>query len=623
MTDIFISYSRVDRPRIELLAAALKAEGFDVWWDRNLTAGSNFTAETEQRLNEAKIVLVAWSTTSVGSMWVADEASIGREKGNLIPIAIDEAPPPLGFRQIQTLPFDEWTGDRAAPEFIELTAALQAAAKRAPATGKPITPEERAPDRSIAVLPFANMSPDPEQAYFSDGVAEEIIVALMKVDGLKVVGRTSSFSFKGKDTSLRDIGSALGVAYVLDGSVRKAGDRVRISVQLVSARDGFQIWSHSYDRKHGDIFDVQDEIARAVVGELKIKLAAPPARFVAADTSKDEAYQLFLQGRYVLRQRYGENGGSALLRAVDFFKRAIAIDPGFARAYSNLSLAYTWMPQYVDADMDEAFEKSKACAAEATRLDPTLGEHHAGLAVLHLYTREYALSLASAERAGALAPQDATVMRVWGNVMLLFGYREAAQVHLADALRIDPTSGMEAAWAGEGAFMLGDYERARKLSHVAFDLGCTFAGRVLAELAARDGDFQAAGAYYTQAMKAADKFDGVDSEMLAALAFGDAAAKTKASAMIDIALTGDQGHRKTEFLIVMLMKVGRFDEAFDLFLANRTTHEDAILAELWNPDNAPLRESPAFARFAQSLGFIELWNAKGWPSLIPESLKTL
>ena len=616
MTDIFISYSRLDKPRIERLAENLSAAGFDVWWDRQLQAGVTFAAETEARLNEAKAVLVAWSVTSIGSMWVADEASVGREKRNLVPIAIDDVPPPLGFRQIQTLPFSDWNGDPAASEFGELVAALQRMTKSAaPQTDKSEnSAESKTP--SIAVLPFANMSPDSDQAYFSDGVAEEIIIALMKIDGIRVVGRTSSFSYKGKDVGARTIGRELSATHLLDGSVRKFGDRVRISVQLISARDGFHIWSQSYDRSLDDIFDVQDEIARAVVSELRIKLAGATARLVDASTAVDEAYQLFLQGRYILRQRYGENGGVAISKAIELLSRAITLDPNFAQAHSNLSLAYTWMPQYAPIDRAVSFEKAKRHAAEASRLDPNLGEHIAGLAVLHLYERDYVASLDCAKRAIALTPQDATVQRIRGNTASLYGYADRSQSFLAEAVRIDPTSGMEIAWAGEGAFLVGDFDRARKYSQLALSLNCRYAKRILAELAARDGDFAAAGAYFTNAILRVFWRNEAELAAIAADAFGNAAAKARASAALDRLIENQPEAATNEFVIILFIKIGRFDDAVEFFLRKKTNHEDAILAEIWNPQNSAFRKSAAFVRLERETNLGALWKSEGRPALI-------
>ncbi|MEZ5920681.1 MAG: TIR domain-containing protein [Parvularculaceae bacterium] len=616
MPDIFISYSRVDRLRIETLARALEDQGFDVWWDRNLEAGTVFAKETEERLLAAKIILVAWSAASIGSMWVADEASVGREKGNLLPISLDDIPPPLGFRQIQTLPFSDWAGASDSAEFSELMKALRSPGARrsaAPAGDAP----KKSDDKSVAVLPFANMSSDPEQAYFSDGVAEEIIIALMKVDGLRVAGRTSSFSFKGKDLNVKAIGEQLGVAFILDGSVRKAGKRVRISVQLVSARDGFHVWSESFDRTLDDLFDVQDEIARAVVDALKVKLAAPSQRLVAANATSEEAYQLFLQGRHLVRQRYGQNGGAALLKGVDFLKRAVEIDPQFARGHSLLALAYIWMPQYVEISGDEAFATAKLYCETASRLDPELSDHIAGISVLNLYARNYQLSFEAAERALALAPKDGTSLRIVGGAWILYGYPERGLHYLEEAIRIDPTSGMEAAWRAEGAFAVSDFATAREYSKLAINLGCNFGGRVLAELVARDGDSEAASKLFAAAILGERSAGNIDAARLCTLVFGDDNARAHANRELTAMLDGETPRGARALIVMLLIKLGRYDEAIDLFLPGPTNHEDAVLLEFWLPQHDAFRKSDAFKRYARATGLIDLWSARGWPDSVP------
>ena len=326
MSDIFISYAHEDRARIERLSAALEAEGLSIWWDRHIAGGAEFTSETEARLNAAKAVVVAWSKASVVSAWVCDEASVGRDKGILAPIIIDTVAPRLGFRSFQTIDLATWRGDRTAVEFQDLVRVLKArvagetvpvAASHKPPNaaarwrkrrvpiiagaaaalaiaagfillrpGTQTTPEAEArlaaaareKGVGLAVLPFTNLSSDPEQEHFADGLTEELLNWLGNVEGLKVPGRTSSFQYKGRAEDLRAIGEALGVQYVLEGSVRRSGDALRITAQLIDATTGFHLWSKTYDRKLADIFAIQEELARIVVVELlgKIPTAAPP-----------------------------------------------------------------------------------------------------------------------------------------------------------------------------------------------------------------------------------------------------------------------------------------------------------------------------------------------------------
>jgi eukaryotic-like serine/threonine-protein kinase len=232
--------------------------------------------------------------------------------------------------------------------------------------------EEKA---SLAVLPFVNLSPDPENEYFSDGMTDELMSALAKLPGLRVAARTSSFAFKGKERDIRDIGQRLRVGTVLEGSVRKAGHRLRISAQLVDTGDGFQLWSETYERDLKDVFAVQDEIARTIATELKLKLlAGSEAALVRPVTSNLEAYTCYLQGRYFTQTRTPKG----LKRGVTYFEQAIALDPSYARAYAGLAECWTLLGfvEFGDLPARDTLPKARAAAAKTLELDPTLGEAH-------------------------------------------------------------------------------------------------------------------------------------------------------------------------------------------------------------------------------------------------------
>ncbi len=611
MADVFISYAREDRSDAAAIAAALEGTGFTVWWDRKIQSGAEFSADIERELIAAKAVIVCWSENGAASRWVKDEAGFAADAGKLLALTLDGGPPPLGFRQFHSLDFSarNFSTDEAA--FPEL---LRAVADKCGAP-KPAGDIHTSVEPSLAVLPFVNMSPDPDQEYFSDGLAEELINTLMKLPDLKVSGRTSSFSFKGKDASLKQIGDSLGVANILEGSVRKAGDKVRVTAQLLKARDGFQLWSERYDRSLHDIFAIQDEIAKAIADELSVQLLKPQAPLVHRPTDNDEAYQLFLQGRYVLRQRYGANGGDALLRATTLLRAAIEKDPDFARAWSSLSIAHAWMPQYVDVNRDEAFEKAKEYSQTASRLDPSLGEHVAGLSVLYMYTREYQRSLECAEEALKLEPNDATVCRVIGADYMLYGYPELAGDHIAKAITIDPTSGMEAAWAGEYAYSQRDFDEAKRLSTRAIDLGCDFGYRVLAELHLQAGERDKAVASFSKAIHRGGLSNIKQGIEIIRLAFGNAQEQAHANRLIDTAPISESA-TIPEFIIILLIKLGRYDDAMDLFFNNWTNHEDGVLTEIWSPHNAAFRQSDAFKRFARKYGLTDLWRARGAPAQV-------
>lgn len=247
LADIFVSYSSDDRARVEPLISRLEAVGYSVWWDHRLHGGSMFSEEIETELENAAFVVVAWSASSIKSRWVADEADAALQAGKLIPVRFDDVKPPLGFRQVQTIDFSDWNRNAGDAAFRTLTVALSHL-RDGPAVSPGSTPSQQAPPArtpfaSIAVLPFVNMSPDPDQEYFSDGISEELLNLLARVKEMRVIARTSSFALKGSDKQVTEIGEMLGVAYVLEGSVRKASDKVRITAQLIETGTGFHVWS--------------------------------------------------------------------------------------------------------------------------------------------------------------------------------------------------------------------------------------------------------------------------------------------------------------------------------------------------------------------------------------------
>jgi len=236
-----------------------------------------------------------------------------------------------------------------------------------------------ADENSIAVLPFVNMSGDPENEYFSDGLSEELINALVMVDGLKVVARTSAFAFRGQERDVREIGAELGVEHVLEGSVRKAGDRVRITAQLIHAEDGFHLWSETYDRQLDDIFAVQEEIATAISEQLELTFTPEDRSTLARRRTDDlEAYDLYLLGRHNWATRLDEG----LLNARRYFEAAIERDSAFAPAWAGLAAVYDALPCYTDYPADEGAERGKLAAWTAIALDPSLAEAHAALGVI-------------------------------------------------------------------------------------------------------------------------------------------------------------------------------------------------------------------------------------------------
>lgn len=309
MADIFVSYSRQDRARVAPLVAALEAEGWSVWWDPEISPGEEFDSLISRELDAARTLLVVWSPKSVDSRWVRGEARDAADRGVLVPVRFENARLPIDFRAVHTTDLDDWNDDSQSGAFRSLCKALEAKlgppTRPAPAEGG----KQGAAQVSICVLPFANMSGDPEQEYFSDGITEDIITDLGKVSALSIVSRNMAFSFKGVTGGVAEIGRQTKASHVLVGSVRKAGERVRITAQLINAANDAQVWGERYDRDLQDIFALQDEISKAIVAALKLTLLPEEKEALEQrSTTNAEAYKLYLMARGPRVHRPGTSG---------------------------------------------------------------------------------------------------------------------------------------------------------------------------------------------------------------------------------------------------------------------------------------------------------------------------
>ncbi len=326
--------------------------------------------------------------------------------------------------------------------------------------------------QSIAVLPFVNIGADPDNEYFSDGMSEELTTALAKVEGLRVAARTSAFSFKGKDVDVREIGRTLDVGYVLEGSVRKAGHRLRVSTQLISAANGYHLWSDEYERDDRDVFAVQDEIARAIVGALRVKLTgAATASLVKRSTASPEAHDLYLQGRYFYEKR-DEVG---LRKAKEYFERAIQKDSSFALAYSGLSDTYSFLSAFGYVAPRDIFPQAKAAALRAIQLDSTLVEAHTSLAFVSLfYDWDWAAAAREFDRALALNAQYAPAHLFHAWYFVAVGKLNDAISELRRARELDPLSLIINTRLATMLFWARRYDEALAQSRHTLELDATY-----------------------------------------------------------------------------------------------------------------------------------------------------
>ena len=374
MANIFVSYARADEQQAKRVAEALAAEGFEVWRDDELPAHRAYAEVIEEQLRSANAVVVLWSGEAAKSQWVRSEADLARHQGTLVQVTLDGTNPPMPFDQIQCAELKQWNGLLSAPGWKKLLASVASLAS--PGPDIPHDSRQATRNLSICVLPFANMSGDAEQEYFSDGITEDITTDLSKVSALEVIARNTAFQFKGQSVDVCAVARHLSVSHVLEGSVRKAGSRLRISAQLIDGQTGGHVWAKRYDREITDIFDIQDEISGAIVEALKVKLLPTEKKAIEQrGTTSVEAYNLYLIARDCWSSgNHGDRHREE--RVVRLCQRAVEIDPGYAQAWALMASAQTTL-RY---GFGLAGEDGVAAAKKALEIDPTLVEAHCPLA---------------------------------------------------------------------------------------------------------------------------------------------------------------------------------------------------------------------------------------------------
>ncbi|MBV8783053.1 MAG: TIR domain-containing protein [Gammaproteobacteria bacterium] len=506
MADVFVSYARSDKARVAPLVAAIEAQGWSVWWDPAIEAGQQFDDQIDTQLQEALAVVVVWTPTSVSSRWVRGEARDAAERGILVPVRFEDARLPIDARAIQTTDLDKWDEDPASPEFQELLRSLAAVIKRQrarqparPGTGTAAAAGAPATRVAVCVLPFVNMSGDQEQEYFSDGITEDIITDLSKVSALAVVSRNSAFQYKGKNVDILKLARELKVGHVLEGSVRKAGGRVRITAQLVDGASNGHVWAERYDRDLNDIFALQAEISEAIVRALRLKLLPEEKKAIEQrGTDSVDAYNLYLMAR----QSYitGHEGDARRVEAiVRLSKRATEIDPRYSRAWALLAIGQMNLRFVHGRKGDDGLE----AAARALALDANLAEAHAVKArilaqhgrhdeaaaeieiALRLDSESYEVNRAAAylafrrqrldeairyyEKSMSLMETDLNSGGMLGTCYLAVGdlqaSRRVAQLNLSRTEKVlaqDPNNGAAMAYGANALACLGEAERAKE-----------------------------------------------------------------------------------------------------------------------------------------------------------------
>ncbi|MGH7023507.1 MAG: TIR domain-containing protein [Caulobacteraceae bacterium] len=374
MSDIFISYARSTETQARQIGEALRAMGYGVWRDDEIPAHRAYADVIRERLNAANAVIVVWSAEAANSEWVRSEAERARSDRKLVQLSIDGAELPMPFDQTQCADMNGWSGDTNHAGWLKVLASIATltTGRGVAPTPSPAPAARPKPRLSICVLPFANMSGDLEQEYFSDGISEDIITDLSKVSALGVIARNTAFTFKGRNMKVPDVARELGVSHILEGSVRKAGNRVRITAQLIDGASGEHTWAERYDRDLDDIFALQDEISEAIVRALKLKLLPEEKKAIERrGTDSAEAYDLYLMAR---QSRFTGNAdpreNETIIRLC---ARAVEIDPAYAGAWALMGAMQASLRfRFGRKDIDPSAAVDKALA-----LDPDLAEAHA------------------------------------------------------------------------------------------------------------------------------------------------------------------------------------------------------------------------------------------------------
>jgi serine/threonine-protein kinase len=470
MSDVFVSYKAEDRPRVEPLVEALESEGLSVWWDARVSAGEAWRETITEELDNAPCVIVVWSRRSTGThgRFVRDEASHAQQHGAYLPVTIDRVQPPLGFGEVQAISLSGWKGDSSDPRYRAVSSCVRsmvgraiptttrddrdnrlAISRRAALAGggavvlaaagagawfllRPIPPKTNA----IAVLPFANLSGDPSQNYFSDGIAEEVRSALAALGGIQVVARTSSEMLRNADAVT--VARRLNVANVVTGSVRRSASTVRVSAQLVNGRNGLELWSETFDRPIGDVLQIQSDIASNVARSLSAELGGAPAvTLPVGGTSNPQAQDLLLRATAT----QGDDGSEPMLRSIALLKQATGLDPNYAEAFARLGLLQEiWSSTYArnTAERDRWEGDALRSVKRAMEIEPNLAVAHSALGVIYHNQLKMRRSVEQTERSVQLPGAQAAAFFDHALTLSQVGRQKEGEIAISEGVALDP-----------------------------------------------------------------------------------------------------------------------------------------------------------------------------------------
>lgn len=640
---VFLSYARAEQEKAATLAKALEAAGLNPWWDALIEGGAAFAKSIEAALENCDAVIVVWSAKSVGSDWVLDEAAKGRDLHKLVPVSFDGTEPPLGFRQYQSINLSRWQGKTDSAEIASVVRAVRAAAAQVPrqSPDSASTPHRsfasrrrvliaaagvtlagaaglfslrqgyfggrrHASGNSVAVLPFKNLSGDESQAYFSDGLSEELRATLARNLKLQVMAQASSATFRDRNDDAVAIASKLGVAYLLDGSVRRSGEIVRITSDLIDGATGFSRWSQSFDRVMKDIFAVQSEIAntvaRALVAEVDSGSGTDPSGdqplASSGATTNVAAYDAYLRGRALYDLSADETSERAALAQFD---AAIEADPDYAAAHAARARSLTAIAnQYGEIGQLKAFyDAAVASAQRAIEIAPDLAEAHSTLGFTQFQARLDARAARQPfERSRELGAGEATVMARYAQFSARIGRERAAAEAIERALLLDPLNPLIHRAAGSIEYAARRYAESIPHARQALTLNprMSRANAAIGDALLMLGRSQEARAAYVAEPVEDFRLTGA---AIVEHRLGNTAAATAARSE----LVGNLGDRVLYQQAQILAQWGERDAAIACLDEAFRIGDSGLIYSRNDPLLDPLREDTRFVRLLESIGF--------------------
>jgi TolB-like protein/Tfp pilus assembly protein PilF len=641
---VFLSYARADEKQAAKLADALQQAGLNVWWDALIEGGAAFAKTIEDALTRCDAVIVVWSATSVVSDWVRDEAAKARDLRKLVPVSLDGTPPPLGFGQYHSI---DLTRSRDSADGAEIAAIIRGVTavtgKEAPAPRPAAKRRSRSPfltrrsllaaaggtaiaavaglvawqrgffgghakatGNSVAVLPFENLSGDPNQNYFSDGLSEEVRATLARNVLLLVMAETSSGKFRDRKDDAVTIASKLGVAYLLDGSVRRSGDLVRVAADLIDGQTGFSRWTRSFDRNMSDIFAVQSEIANAVASALAAQVAAKGEPLPAAGqelsasggTMNVAAYDAYLHGRALYDLSSDEASERAALAQFD---AAIAIDPKYAAAHAARSRSLNAIAnQYGEVgQLSGLYEAAIASAERAIALAPEFADAQSTLgSVLFQGRLDARAAREPFDRSRALGAGDANVLARYSLYSARIGRKSEASDAMRRALLLDPLNPLIHRAAGAIEYAARNYAGSIPPVQEALAMNAKMsrAHAVIGDALLMLGRLQEAREAYGA--------EPAEDLSLTGKAIVEHKLKNKAAAQAAMTkLVADLDERVLYQQGQVLAQWGDREAALGKLERARIVGDSGLIYARNDPMLDPLRNEPRFTRLLKSIGF--------------------